>query len=169
MDLIAFGPRDLRKPAEGIIGEGRRATARGTYLFYSPNPGYSGGDSFAYTAANAAGTSSPATVTVAMTLAASITGGTISASGPSPNHTFGANTVTVTGGSGSYSYLWSETDDGVATWTTGGTGPSFSPGVSGVPGGGETARASYTCTVTDTVTHATAASNVAVYRWTNTS
>ena len=35
-------------------------------------------------------------------------------------------------------------------------------------GGGEVSIANYTCTVTDTVSHATATSNVAIYKWTNT-
>ncbi|MBA3812376.1 MAG: hypothetical protein H0X27_12175 [Caulobacteraceae bacterium] len=160
---VATGVAVSSPPSHGT------ATARGTYIFYAPNAGYSGGDSFAYTASNAAGTSAPATVTVTMVLAASITGGTISASGPSSSHTFPANAVTATGGSGSYSYLWSETDDGIGTWTSGGTGASFAPSVSGVPGGDDSfSRANYSCTVTDTVTHATVTSNVTIYKWINT-
>ncbi|WP_104667012.1 fibronectin type III domain-containing protein [Ensifer adhaerens] len=40
------------------------ATASGTAISYAPDPGYSGADSFTYTATNATGTSAPATVTV---------------------------------------------------------------------------------------------------------
>uniref|UniRef100_UPI0035BF0FFF beta strand repeat-containing protein n=1 Tax=Pseudomonas protegens TaxID=380021 RepID=UPI0035BF0FFF len=39
------------------------ATASGTSITYTPTAGYSGSDSFTYTATNASGTSSPATVT----------------------------------------------------------------------------------------------------------
>ncbi|MGO4623001.1 putative Ig domain-containing protein [Ensifer sp. 2TAB8] len=40
------------------------ATASGTSISYTPEPGYSGADSFTYTAMNVTGTSAPATVTV---------------------------------------------------------------------------------------------------------
>ncbi|WP_203219479.1 putative Ig domain-containing protein [Pseudomonas sivasensis] len=43
------------------------ATASGTSITYTPTAGYSGTDSFTYTATNAAGTSSPATVTITVT------------------------------------------------------------------------------------------------------
>ena len=43
------------------------ATVSGTTIRYKPTSGYSGTDSFTYTATNAAGTSSPATVTVTVT------------------------------------------------------------------------------------------------------
>ncbi|WP_158556155.1 fibronectin type III domain-containing protein [Ensifer sp. M14] len=39
-------------------------TVSGTAISYTPDPGYSGADSFSYTATNATGTSAPATVTV---------------------------------------------------------------------------------------------------------
>jgi hypothetical protein len=42
------------------------ATASGTSISYTPTLGYAGGDSFTYTASNNAGTSSPATVTIAV-------------------------------------------------------------------------------------------------------
>ncbi|MBD9572761.1 fibronectin type III domain-containing protein [Ensifer sp. ENS08] len=45
------------------------ATASGTSISYAPDPGYSGADSFTYTATNATGTSAPATVNI--TVAAS--------------------------------------------------------------------------------------------------
>lgn len=38
-----------------------------SYVYYTPNSGYSGPDSFAYTASNAGGTSSPATATITVT------------------------------------------------------------------------------------------------------
>src|SRR3546814_1220295 len=40
------------------------ATASGTSITYTPAAGYAGSDSFTYTAANASGTSAPATVSV---------------------------------------------------------------------------------------------------------
>ena len=40
------------------------ATASGTGITYTPTAGYSGPDSFTYTATNAGGTSAPATVTI---------------------------------------------------------------------------------------------------------
>jgi YD repeat-containing protein len=48
------------KPSHGT------AIANGTSIRYTPAKGYSGQDSFQYTASNKAGTSSPATVTVAI-------------------------------------------------------------------------------------------------------
>lgn len=44
-----------------------QATASGTSIRYSPNAGYSGADSFTYSASNASGTSAPATVTLSVT------------------------------------------------------------------------------------------------------
>jgi hypothetical protein len=46
------------------------ATASGTSITYSPTNGYSGSDSFQYTASNANGTSSPATATITVSAAA---------------------------------------------------------------------------------------------------
>ena len=43
------------------------ATASGTTIPYTPTAGYSGPDSFTYTASNATGTSAPATVTITVT------------------------------------------------------------------------------------------------------
>ncbi|WP_266158281.1 Ig-like domain-containing protein [Dyella silvatica] len=43
------------------------ATASGTSISYTPAAGYSGGDSFTYTASNVTGTSTPATVTITVT------------------------------------------------------------------------------------------------------
>ncbi|WP_160861951.1 putative Ig domain-containing protein [Shinella kummerowiae] len=80
------------------------ATASGTAIHYTPAAGYSGTDSFTYTATNAAGTSSPATVTVtvtAPTLALS------PAAGALPDGTAGtaySQTFTATNGTAPYSY-----------------------------------------------------------------
>jgi hypothetical protein len=142
----------------------------GTAIVYAPASLFAGSDSFTYTISDGhSGTATPTvSVTVVATLTAAIGTGT-SGSGMSPNHTFPTNTVTVVGGSGSYTYLWSETNDGSAlSWSTGGTGTTFVPVVTGVPGGGEAATAQYTCKVTDTVYHIVATSNIAFYRWQNT-
>ncbi len=48
------------------------ASASGTSITYTPNTGYSGSDSFQYTATNALGTSSPATVTITVASPSSI-------------------------------------------------------------------------------------------------
>ncbi len=143
----------------------------GTGVTYTPTTGYVGADSFGYSISDGHSGTASATVSVTVNaaLTATITGGLVSASGASGSHTFGANTVVVTGGSGSFTYLWSETDDGNGTWNSGGTGTSFAPSVSGVPGGSESSTAHYTCTVTDTVYHINTTSNVASYRWTNSS
>jgi len=45
------------------------ATASGTAISYTPTAGYAGADSFTYTATNAAGTSSPATVSITVNAA----------------------------------------------------------------------------------------------------
>ncbi|HUB91962.1 MAG TPA: Ig-like domain-containing protein [Dyella sp.] len=47
-------------PSHGV------AVASGTSITYKPNAGYAGPDSFTYTASNAAGTSSPATVSISI-------------------------------------------------------------------------------------------------------
>ncbi len=80
------------------------ATASGKKITYKPAAGYSGTDSFTYTATNAAGTSSPATVTVTVTappLALSPAAGTL------PSGTVGTayeRTFTASKGTAPYSY-----------------------------------------------------------------
>ncbi len=90
------------------------------------------------------------------------------ASGYSSSYTFGANTCIVTGGSGTFTYAWSEHDDGFATWTSSAsTSAASAPSVSRVTAALYTSSASYVCTVTDTVSGAVIVSNVAGYSWTN--
>jgi len=139
----------------------------GTSVTYTPTSGYIGSDSFSYSISDGNGGTASATinVTVAENLVVTISAGPFDASGPLPTHTFAANTVTVTGGSGSYTYLWSGGGNG-GTWSTGGTAASFSPSVSKVF---EVSVAQYSCTVTDTVHNVQATSNTATYQWTNTS
>jgi YD repeat-containing protein len=146
------------------------ATASGVTISYSPNTGYSGADSFNYTASNSAGTSSPAaiaSITINPGLSVTIASGA-SASGASDSHTFGANTASVTGGSGAYTYIWTPSSMS-ATWTSG-TSVTFAPAVSGVDSSiGCYSTAGYTVTVTDTVSGHQATSNTATYSWRNTS
>ena len=140
-------------------------------ITYLPTHNYYGADVITCQATNISGSSSAnlsVTVSPPATMSVSIGAGSSSSANAS-GFTFAANTITVTGGSGSFTYLWSNTNDGHGTWTTGGTGASFSPAVSGVTGGtGCVSTANYPVTVTDTVTHATANSNVAIYTFTNT-
>ncbi|MFC4764308.1 Ig-like domain-containing protein [Dyella koreensis] len=63
-------------PAHGV------ATATGTSITYSPATGYTGPDSFTYTATNAAGTSAPATVTITVNPPAAPTVAAVSATTP---------------------------------------------------------------------------------------
>ncbi|MFG3757383.1 Ig-like domain-containing protein, partial [Klebsiella pneumoniae] len=61
------------------------ATVSGGSITYTPNPSYSGMDSFTYTASNAGGTTAPATITVTVSNAtvnyapSSPAGGTVGA------------------------------------------------------------------------------------------
>jgi hypothetical protein len=77
--------------------------------------------------------------------------------------TFGPNTAVATGGSGSYSFVWTNTNDGLGRWT-GGAGQSFSPQAT-ISVDCNVSSAVYTATVTDMVTGAKAASNTATYTY----
>jgi len=152
------------------------ATASGITIAYTPASNYTGSDSFAYTATNAGGTSSPATASITvlpMTATASVplncpTGAPtyICGSGAECGTTFSglAVSVTVQGGSGSYTYAWAATAISSGTRSTGGTASSYTLTVSGVKAG-LSANATYACTVTDKQ----ATSNGVKYLWLNTS
>jgi hypothetical protein len=78
-----------------------KATASGTSITYTPNAGYSGGDSFAYTASNAFGTSQPATVSITVGTALQITTTTL----PTPVLTQSySHTVATSGGTAPISF-----------------------------------------------------------------
>ena len=153
------------------------ASASGISITYTPATGYAGPDSFAYTASNGGGTSNAATASITVTpLTATILNPAncpsnspiyACASGPTGNYTFAQNTVSITGGSGSYTYRWAETDDGLGTWSTAGTGASFTPTVANVIPQ-NSSSATYTCTVTDTVSGKQATSNSVAYSYTHT-
>ncbi|OCJ09077.1 hypothetical protein A6U87_09470 [Rhizobium sp. AC44/96] len=69
------------------------ATASGTTITYTPAPGYSGPDSFSYTATNEFGTSTAATVTITVIPATP----TVSSISPASGTTAGNTSVTITG------------------------------------------------------------------------
>jgi hypothetical protein len=70
------------------------ATVSGTSITYTPTGGYSGSDSFQYTATNSAGTSAPpALVTITVTLSPP----TVSSVSPTSGSTAGGTPVTITG------------------------------------------------------------------------
>lgn len=80
------------------------ATATGTSIHYSPDSGYSGSDSFTYSASNAAGTSATATVTLNVTPPSLVLS---PATGELPVATVGTayhQVFSATGGSAPYSY-----------------------------------------------------------------
>ncbi|WP_281660333.1 putative Ig domain-containing protein [Microvirgula aerodenitrificans] len=80
------------------------ATASGTSITYTPTAGYSGADSFTYTATNASGTSSPATVSItvsAPTLVLSPASGALA--GGSTGSAY-STTISTSGGTAPYSY-----------------------------------------------------------------
>ncbi|MBW8809340.1 MAG: IPT/TIG domain-containing protein, partial [Lysobacter sp.] len=70
------------------------ATASGTSITYTPVAGYAGADSFTYTATNASGTSSPATISITVLPPPAPTVTSIS---PTSGPTGGGTTVVITG------------------------------------------------------------------------
>ncbi|WP_325130215.1 putative Ig domain-containing protein [Arenimonas sp.] len=64
LDITGGAPVSV---AIGTAASNGTAIASGTSITYQPNAGYSGPDSFTYTATNSGGTSAPATVTVTVT------------------------------------------------------------------------------------------------------
>ncbi|NBF09677.1 putative Ig domain-containing protein [Pseudomonas sp. Fl4BN1] len=78
------------------------ATASGTSITYTPTVGFAGTDSFTYTATNASGTSSPATVSITVTAPSiSVTPGSLS--GGTLGNAYSA-TISASGGTAPYSY-----------------------------------------------------------------
>ncbi|TXI03187.1 MAG: hemagglutinin [Rhizobium sp.] len=114
------------------------ATASGAAISYTPTAGYSGSDSFAYTATNADGTSLPATVSV------TVSAPTISVSPPtlSPGAiaTSYGQSLNASGGTGPYSYAV----------TTGALPAGLSLSSSGVLAGTPTASGTFNFIVTAT-------------------
>ncbi|MGR4862194.1 putative Ig domain-containing protein [Caulobacter sp. LARHSG274] len=117
------------------------ATASGLSITYAPTAGFSGSDSFTYTAANVTGASSAATVTVTV-LAPSLTFGP--APGALPGGTAGApysQTVTASGAAAPYAYVVSGGDLPAGLSLEGATGA-----LTGTP----TAAGTYTLDITAT-------------------
>ncbi len=80
------------------------ASISGLQILYTPEPGYSGTDSFTYTASNATGTSTPATVTVTVSpplLVFSPAGGTLAAAVPGVSY---SQSLTASAGTAPYFY-----------------------------------------------------------------
>ena len=105
------------------------ATASGTSITYTPTAGFHGADSFAYTATNSAGTSSPATVTITVsdpTIA-------VSASGPLTTQVGVAYTQTFTASGGTAPYTLAVSGLPAGLSQTGTTSNSVT--VSGTPTG----------------------------------
>jgi hypothetical protein len=78
--------------------------------------------------------------------------------------TFPTNSAVVSGGSGSYTFVWSPMSTDGGTWS-GGAGQTFAPQVHVTGVDCTVADAAYTATVTDTVTGAKATSNSAEYTY----
>lgn len=81
------------------------ATATGTSISYTPNVGYTGPDSFTYTATNAAGTSAPATASITVTAPPTLT--LSPPSGALPAAMVGtaySQAITASGGISTYAY-----------------------------------------------------------------
>ena len=76
------------------------ATATGTSIAYTPVAGYSGTDTFQYTATNAGGTSSPATVTVTVSPPNAQAAFSVTASPTTLNAITTTSTLSTSGGSG---------------------------------------------------------------------
>ena len=129
------------------------ATASGTSIAYTPISGYSGTDSFTYTATNATGTSAAATVTVTVSApslaftpaAGALASGTI--------NTAYTQAVVASGGAAPYTYSATGLPAGLSISSTSGT-------ISGTP----TALGSFTPSVTVTdANHATGAVSYTLY------
>jgi uncharacterized protein YhjY with autotransporter beta-barrel domain len=130
---VATAVNIANAPAHGT------ATASGTAITYTPNPGYSGSDSFTYNATNSAGSSANATVLLTIT-ATPLT--FTPAGGSFPAATVGSawsQTVAVSGGTSPYTYSASSLPAGITL-----------NGASGVFSGTPTLAGNYSFQVTAT-------------------
>ena len=122
------------------------ATASGTSITYTPTAGYSGADSFTYTATNASGTSSPATVS--LTVSAPTLVLTPASLGAGTTDSPYSATFSTSGGTAPYSYsITGSLPAGITLNTT-----------SGVLSGTPTASGSSNLTITVTDANAVTAS-----------
>ncbi|WFU07455.1 putative Ig domain-containing protein (plasmid) [Rhizobium sp. CB3171] len=132
------------------------AIASGTSVTYTPASGYSGSDSFTYTATNGSGTSAPATVSVTITpptLSFSPASGALPAGVVSTAY---SQTVTASGGTSPYSYSTTGTQppgltlnlsSGAITGTPTTSG-DYSFSVTAADANGATTSAAYTIAIT---------------------
>ncbi|TCR03934.1 IPT/TIG domain-containing protein [Neorhizobium sp. JUb45] len=124
-------------PSQGI------ATASGTSISYTPVPGYSGPDSFTYTATNVSGTSAPATVSITVTpntLALSPAGGELPAG--NIGSVYPGATITASNGAAPFTYAVTAGTLPVGLTLNAGTGTiSGTPTIAGL--------SSFTITATD--------------------
>ncbi|MBW0370301.1 IPT/TIG domain-containing protein (plasmid) [Ensifer adhaerens] len=116
------------------------ATASGTNITYTPAGGYSGTDSFTYTATNVAGTSSAATVTIAVTAPTLVLSPGTGALADGTRGTVYSRTVAVSHGTAPYAYAV----------TSGALPAGLALDATGVIGGTPTATGSFSFTVTAT-------------------
>ncbi len=106
------------------------ATASGTSISYTPAAGYSGPDSFTYTASNLSGTSSPATVTLTVTAPTLVLTPAAGALPAGQAGTAYSQSFSSTGGSAPYSYTSSGVPAGLTLDAASGvlSGTPASPG-----------------------------------------
>jgi len=132
-------------------GTNGTATASGTSITYTPTSGYFGPDSFSYTATNAGGTSTPATVTITVNPAAPVANAvsTTVAYGSSVNPV----TLNISGGPA--------TSVAVATQATNGTATASGTTITYTPTAGYAGPDSFTYTATN-VTGTSAPATVSI-------
>ena len=145
------------------------AVASGTSITYTPNAGYSGSDSFTYTASNAGGTSAPATVTITVNPQVPVAG----AVSATVAYGSSANAITLNIGGGAPSSVAVVAGASHGTATASGTSITYTPtaGYSGsdsftytaTNAGGTSAPATVTITVTPQVPVAGAVSVAVAY------
>ncbi|EOC1319022.1 autotransporter domain-containing protein [Cronobacter turicensis] len=138
-------------PAHGTL------VISGTSVTYTPLSGYSGSDSFTYTASNSAGTSASATVSLIITAPATVT--IAPASGALPAATKGSawsQSLSATGGSAPYTWTAHGLPTGITLNSTTGalsgtptTSGSFSFTLTAQDAGGISSTVTYTLVVTN--------------------
>ncbi len=129
-------------PASVAVASGAShgtATASGTSISYTPTNGYSGNDSFTYTATNAGGTSAPATVTITVNPQAPVANA-VSAT-VAANSSANPITLNITGGT--------PTSVAVASGASHGTATASGTSISYTPTNGYSGSDSFTYTATN--------------------
>ena len=124
------------------------ASASGTTISYTPTAGYSGADSFTYTATNASGTSTPATVTITVTAPTLVFSPAAGALAGATQGSAYSHTISASAGTAPYSYAVS----------AGALPAGITLSSSGVLSGTPTASGTFNFTVTATDSHGAAGS-----------